>query len=83
MKATQVCSVPTCDALIGPHGARGFCSTHYERARASGEIQLLPALSLAERLAAGLERKPIRIASRLHVTTRTVVRHRHALRSAA
>ena len=55
MKATRVCSVEGCD---NPHIARGLCALHYKRARANGEMVNLPPMSVADRLAAGLERKP-------------------------
>ena len=54
MKATR-CNVDGCDR---PHLARGLCNLHYKRARTSGEMVNLPPMSIAERLAAGLERKP-------------------------
>jgi hypothetical protein len=53
---TAICSVDGCtltDKLV-----RGLCDTHYNRMRRRGELELLPVLSPAERLAAGLERKP-------------------------
>ena len=52
MKTTRTCSVDGCDR---PHLARGLCNLHYQRARTSGEVVNL---TLADRLAAGFERKP-------------------------
>ena len=58
MKATRVCSVEGCDALVGPKGARGLCSKHYRRWRNHGTTDEPLVPSVADRLAAGLERKP-------------------------
>ena len=55
MKATRTCSIEGCDRK---HSARGFCERHYDRLMHHGTTDLLPVLSAAERLAAGLERMP-------------------------
>jgi len=50
-----VCSVEDCAKSVA---SRGMCSAHYTYMRRHGEIEPLPALSPAERLAAGLVRQP-------------------------
>jgi len=55
MQATRICSVDGCDRDARK---RDWCGMHYDRLRRRGEIELLPALSVAERLAAGLVRMP-------------------------
>ena len=53
MKAT--CSVDGCDHQIH---CRGLCNTHYRGMRKRGELELLPMLSVDERLTVGLIRAP-------------------------
>ena len=53
--ATRTCVVDGCERT---NHAQGVCNTHYLRMKRAGEVQSLPVLSVAERLAAGLERKP-------------------------
>lgn len=33
----RTCSVSECERAIGPHGARGWCSMHYKRWKATGD----------------------------------------------
>lgn len=47
------CSVDGCDRQIH---CRGLCDTHYRGMRRRGELELLPILSVGERLAVGLVR---------------------------
>jgi len=35
-----VCSLQECNRPIGPHGARGWCPTHYKRWRATGDPRI-------------------------------------------
>jgi len=58
MQATQICSIEGCER--SNKMSHGLCGTHYERWRRHGTTDLLPSRrpSPAERLAAGLERKP-------------------------
>jgi len=58
MKATRKCSVESCDTPVGHHGAHNMCSIHYDRVRLHGTTEPPHIPSPAERLAAGLERKP-------------------------
>lgn len=55
MKATQICSIEGCDRA---KKTIGLCNAHYLRQWRRGTTDLLPVPSPAERLAAGLERKP-------------------------
>jgi hypothetical protein len=55
VKATRQCSVEDCDRK---HEARGFCHMHFTRLRVRGTIHLPQGPSVADRLAARLERKP-------------------------
>ena len=52
----QVCSIDGCGH--SNRVTRGLCSMHYQRARKSGALTLLPVIPHEERLTAGLERKP-------------------------
>lgn len=58
MKATQICSIEGCERTLGPSSARGLCNVHYLRMRTSGELNLLPILSPADRLDARLIQRP-------------------------
>ena len=55
MIATQGCAIEGCERV---HYARGICNTHYARWRLHGTTDLTRTPTAAERLAAGLERKP-------------------------
>lgn len=55
MKATRTCSVEGC---TGRYECRGMCHKHRTRMDRSGTTDLPPVPSVADRLAAGLERKP-------------------------
>lgn len=50
-----LCSVDNCERK---YYCNGLCAIHYERLRNRGTIDLLPIRSVADRLAAGLARKP-------------------------
>jgi hypothetical protein len=55
MKATR-CSVEDCDR--GAPIVHGMCTLHCRRMKVYGSTEMPPVLSTAERLTAGLERKP-------------------------
>jgi len=38
---TPVCAVQDCASVVGPHGARGWCSKHYKRWKANGDPNVL------------------------------------------
>lgn len=55
MKATRSCTIPECDS---PARTRGLCNSHYNGMLRSGEIDVLPRLSLAERFTRRLVTMP-------------------------
>lgn len=58
MKATRVCSVEGCDVPIGTHGAKGMCSTHYNRMRLRGTVDPFVSTPPGDRFVARLVRTP-------------------------